>query len=159
MTKLYNYVSKPNNVHRDGLLSPILTPCNKLFHYSTTARANSTNKIDIINWLESIFPGRSKAISFLTEPMSPCCCFYSAFRKRDLYSFDFDLLYNHKLFGDIYCFEGDHIQKLNSPKEIDFSPLPWHILQKDNGIFFAAIRHYMVVLKEGKLPPEFLQKL
>ena len=51
---------------KDGLLSISKGP-KDLRAYAH--RAGSENKDDIIAWLEKTFPGRSRAISVLTEPV------------------------------------------------------------------------------------------
>ena len=42
--------------------------------------------------------------------------------------------------------------------EIDFSALDWHKVDVKKGLLYAVIRHYMIVLKNGIIPPKYITK-
>ena len=44
------------------------------------------------------------------------------------------------------------------PDEIDTSPLPWEKVNASKGLIYGVIRHYLIVLKEGKIPPKYIRK-
>jgi len=41
---------------------------------------------------------------------------------------------------------------------LDFSSPAWETVRDDDDIFFKRIRHYMLVLKNGFLPSEYIKK-
>ena len=41
---------------------------------------------------------------------------------------------------------------------IDYSPLTWEKCDSSKDLLFAVVRHYMLVLKDGVIPPRYLQK-
>lgn len=65
---LYTYVPKKNTLKTDGLYGPSGDSEENLAR-RYGVRAGSTDKMDILNWLESTAPGRSHAVSVLTEPI------------------------------------------------------------------------------------------
>ena len=155
MHKLYNYAPKDLDVLATGLWAPALASRLMLKHYF--GRAKSRTKKGVLTYLERIFLGRSRAISFLTSPITEQCCFYSDFKKdRCLYSIDFDALQKVDLVDAIYRIEGKKFQKI-SAKEIRWNEiLPWE--KVGHGFFFTRIPHYMLIMKEGIVPPEFIKK-
>ncbi|MBQ4471946.1 MAG: hypothetical protein II942_01700 [Alphaproteobacteria bacterium] len=155
MHKLYNYVPKEVDVLTTGLWAPAVAPRESLTHYF--GRAKSHTKKGVLAYLESIFPGRSRAISFLTSPMTKECCFYKDFKKdRILYRVNFDDLKNARLVESIYRIDGKNIKKIPSSKIMWNEKLPWE--KVGNGFFFTKIPHYMIVLKDGIVPSEFINK-
>lgn len=64
--QLYHYAPLKNTVLTEGLLSVsrISTDLKAYAH-----RAGSEDRQEILNWLDNTFPGRSRAISVLTEPI------------------------------------------------------------------------------------------
>ena len=65
--RLYHYAPKENTVLQTGLYSYSKHPSGLKRGYALPAKSNK--KKDIIAWMETVFPGRSKAISCLTEPI------------------------------------------------------------------------------------------
>lgn len=162
--KLYHYVPKKNTVLKDGLLS-ISQGVGNLKVYAE--RAHSNKKTEILSWLESTFQGRSRSISGLTEPIR--------WQKNDpvlkqivdksiLFSFDLSKLIQDGLVESIWLklgskAHGKHEKFVKiSPDEIDLSPLPWKKVDASKGLIFGCIWHYLIVLKDGKIPPEYLHK-
>ena len=64
--KLYTYVPKNSNVLEMGILSVSQVP-EGLLKYGK--RLGTDEPTEILVWLKKTFPGRSRAISVLTEPM------------------------------------------------------------------------------------------
>lgn len=155
MHKFYNYAPKEFDILRTGLWSPVKASCESLNHYF--GRAKSKTKKGVLSYLESLFPGRSYAISFLTSPMTKKCCFYDDFKKdRCLYSVDFEELEKRGLIEVIYRVEGKKIKKISSKEILWNEKLPWK--EVGNGFFFTKIPHYMLVIKDGIIPAEFVTK-
>ncbi|MDR2902279.1 MAG: hypothetical protein LBU87_04145 [Lactobacillales bacterium] len=167
MKKLYHYAPKPNTVLKDGLLSISKNPVN-LKPYSYEHRANSEREEDVMKWLENSFYGRSRCVSGLTEPIKwqGNASMLKGFAKaRELFSFDVEKLFDDGIAEAIYSKHGhnaigleEKIKRITSPKEIDFSPLDWHLCNEEKGVFFGVIRHYFIVLKDGRIPPRYITK-
>ena len=45
---------------------------------------------------------------------------------------------------------------LISVKDIDFSPVDWSICNDKLGRRFAYVRYYLLVIKDGLIPPEYI---
>ena len=162
--KLYHYAPKENTILCKGLLS-ISRSVGNLKAYAE--RAGSDNRKDILNWLESTFPGRSRAISVLTEPIR--------WQNNDpvlkqiadnsvLFSFDLDALAKDQLVESVWVKseskahgKDEKFTQININK-IDTSPLPWEKVNASKGLIYGVIRHYLIVLKEGKIPPKYIRK-
>ena len=156
--KLYHYTPKKNTCLEEGILSVSLLPeC--LHHYAS--RAQSENHEDILKWLDSTFYGRSRSISCFTEPLMLNGKIV-AVDDGCLFSFNIDELVKDNLVESIYkknkSGKGGYIEEFSkvAPDEIDYSPLdfsPYHTEKEITNVFF---RHYMVVLKNGYIPPKYL---
>ena len=156
MHKLYNYAPKEIDVLNTGLWAPAKASRKSLVHYF--GRAKTKTKKGVLTYLETVFPGRSRAISVLTSPMTKKCCFYDDFKKdRILYSVDFDKLKKAGLIEAVYRVEGKSFYKIPTTKILWDEKLPWE--QVGKGYFFTKIPHHMVVLKEAEIPPKFIQEL
>lgn len=162
--KLYHYAPVENTVLKDGLLSVSQSP-RDLKHYFH--RAGSEDRQDIMNWLDSTFPGRSRAVSCLTEQIrwqgnDPMLKWLV--ENRELFSFDLDELVRDGLVEAVWCKDGSDPGGTNEkfyrvePKEIDFSPLSWEKCSQEKDLLFAVIRHYILVLKDGIIPSGYLKK-
>ena len=151
--KLYNYAPKEIDVLNTGLLAPVCASRMALSHYF--GRARTQTKKGILKYLETIFPGRSRAISVLTSPMTSECLYYPDFCcDRKMYSIDFEGLMHKGLIEAIYRVEGKNLYKI-PVQDIQWSEkLPWKNVRE--GLFFKAIPHYMIVMQEGKIPPQYL---
>ncbi|MBQ3695545.1 MAG: hypothetical protein II938_01050 [Alphaproteobacteria bacterium] len=156
MGKLYNYAPKEVDALNTGLWAPLVASRESLAHYF--GRAKSKTKKGVLAYLETIFPGRSRAISFLTAPMTKACCFYSDFKKdRCLYSVDFEALQKAGLVKAIYrCAGRKKLEKITPQQILWDEKLPWE--KVGSGFFFTKIPHYMIVFKKGIIPPEFINK-
>ena len=155
MHKLYNYAPKDLDIQNTGLFAPTLASRESLAHYF--GRAQSKTKKDVLAYLETIFPGRSRAISFLTSPMTQKCCFYDDFRhNRILYSITLDALQKADLIEAIYRIEGKNFKKISTKEILWDEKLPWE--KVGNGFFFTKIPHYMIILKNGIVPAQFIKQ-
>ena len=152
---LYNYAPKDADVLKTGLWAPTKASREALAHYF--GRAKTKTKKGVLAYLETVFPGRGRAISVLTSPMTKKCCFYDDFKKdRILYSVDFNKLQKAGLITAIYRIEGKACKKISEDQILWNEKLPWEKI--GDGLFFTKIPHYMIVLKDGIVPPEFITK-
>lgn len=155
MHKLYNYAPKDADILNSGLWAPILAPRESLSHYF--GRAKTKTKKGVLAYLETVFPGRSRAISLLTSPMTKECVFYDAFKNdRILYSIDFDALRKANLIEAVYRIDGKNFKKILEKEILWDEKLPWE--KVGNGYFFTKIPHYMIVLKNGLIPTTCIYK-
>ena len=155
--KLYHYAPIRNTVFKKGLLSfskgaGVVAPYIK--------RANTDNRAEIIVWMETIFRGRSRSISMITEPIQwndndPMLKEFV--ENHTLFSIELNDLLTDNLIESIWCQDGEKIYPIR-PTEIDLSPLPWEKCSQDKGLFFGVIRHYFVVLKDGILPSQYIRQ-
>lgn len=152
---LYSYIFIPNNVLTEGLKSPVLLDEEMLRHY--TGRAGTCRKGGIEAYLETVFPGRSRAISCLTEqaPDTGCRKIREFKRLRECFCFSEEILKNPQIVESVWQIDGDDIQPVSG---LDFSSPAWETVRDDDNVFFKRIRHYMLVLKNGFLPPEYIKK-
>ena len=165
MMNLYHYAPLKNVVFKNGL-SAVSRMSSELKKYAK--RVGSNKNEDIITWLEGTFPGRSRAISVLTEPVQlqgndPMLKKWV--NQKELIAIDFDKLLKDGLIESVWCKRASDANGLNEkivqiqPEEIDFSPLPWHLCSKKKGLFFGVIPHYFLVIKGGIIPPKYLKSV
>lgn len=163
MKKLYHYCPKNNSVAREGIYS-VFRAGDEVFR-KYYKRAGSETREDVLQWLEKSFSGRSRAVSCLTEKIvwegnDPMLKDLVA--ENSLFSFDLDELICDGLVEAVYCKEGsgpngeNESLKKTDPEKMDFSPLPWHLCNKEKGLLFGVIRHYLIVLNSGFIPPRYL---
>ena len=135
-------------------------------------RAGSEDLEDIKAYLEKQFKGRTRSICCLTE--MPEIEEYEhpylnhIVHEASVVSFELDDLLKDGLVDAIYCkdchetakidYEKENIYRLNSPDEIDTSPLPWHDAKEKYGSPYNMLRHYFIVLNDGYIPPKYLTK-
>ena len=162
--KLYHYAPIKNTILTEGIFS-FAQGAGDIKPY--IRRAKSEKRAEIIRWMEMSFPGRSRAISCITEPIvwqgnDPML--YQFVKERTLFSIDLDRLVADRLIEAVWCQEGQGTAPDQnrfyqvSPEKIDFSPLPWHLCNRDKGLFFGVIRHYFVITKNGHIPPGYLSQ-
>ena len=87
---LYSYITFPNDVLEKGIKAPVLLEEHQLVHYAQ--RAGTFKKEGIVEYLETVFKGRSRAISCLTEPVPDL-------KSRKIQGF--------KKWRDCFCFSED----------------------------------------------------
>ncbi len=160
--KLYHYIPKENDVKNCGILSVSKLP-QELLKYGKRIKSNQPT--EIMTWLEKTFPGRSRAISALTEPVGwqgndPMLKEW--LDTKQLVTIDFPKLLKSGLIESIWCKEGSEAGGVNEkfyqvqPEQIKTTPLDWKKCSQEKGLFFGVIRHYLLVMKEGYIPTEFL---
>lgn len=152
---LYSYIIVPNKVLREGIKAPVLLNEQELRHYA--GRAGTTRKAGIEAYLETVFPGRSRAISCLTEQVPDTGSRkIREFKKlRECFCFSEEILKNKEIVDSVWLIDGDDI---NPAADLDFSSPAWETVRDDDDLFFKRIRHYMLVLKNGFLPPGYIKK-
>ena len=162
--KLYHYAPKKNTVMKDGLfsISKIDRNLKPYIH-----RAGSKNKEEILRWLESTFYGRTRSVSCLTETIkykNNDPTLKKIIKKSELFSFDLDELIKDGLVESIWCKNGSDAGGYNEkfyqvqPEEIDLSPLTWEKVDAAKDLLYAVVRHYLIVLKDGCIPAEYLRQ-
>ena len=162
--RLYHYAPIDNTVLSDGLLS---ISCIQKDLRAYAHRAGSNNREEILAWLDKTFYGRSRAISCLTEPIkwqNNDSVLKRIVDNSALFSFDLSELVKDNLVEAIWCKNGSAAGGYNekffqvSPEEIDFSPLKWERVDAAKDMLYAVIRHYLVVMKNGVIPPKYLTR-
>lgn len=155
--KLYHYAPLENTCLEKGLLSVSKLPeC--LMHYAQ--RVGSENHADIIKWLDNTFPGRSRSVSCFTEPLK--LNGKIVLNSGHLFSFDVDELVKDGLVESIYqktkSGNGGNTEAFRKikPEEIDYTPFDFSPYKTEYDLTHAFFRHYMVVLKNGFIPSEYL---
>ena len=155
--RLYHYAPLQNNIPQQGI-NTFKNGYGDVKPY--TERAGSENRQKIISWMEGCFPGRSRAISVVTEPIKwegNDLMLKEFIEIHRIFSFELNDLIQNEIIESIWCQEGDKIYSVQ-PEEIDFSPLLWEKCNQEKGIFFGVIRHYFIVLKEGVLSPKYIRE-
>lgn len=162
--RLYHYAPRENTVLEQGLLSICKAP-RDLRAYAH--RAGSENRDDIMAWLDKTFAGRSRAISCLTEPIKwqgNDTVLKAIVDRSALFSFELDDLIKAGLVESIWCKNGSDAGGYNEkffevkPEEIDLSPLTWEKVDAAKDLLYAVVRHYLIVLKNGCIPPQYLRE-
>ena len=160
--KLYHYLPKENNARKVGILTLSKKP-EEIKKYGK--RLGTEDVAEITTWLEQSFLGRTRAVSGQTEPVQtkgtdPMLKEWVA--QKELVSIDLDRLLSDGKVESIWCKESsdaygkkEKIYQIQ-PNKIDFTPLPWDKCSQAKGLFFGVIRHYLIVLKEGVIPPEYI---
>jgi hypothetical protein len=160
--KLYHYAPKVNTVKEQGLLSISKGP-RDLRAYAH--RAGSENREDIMAWLDKTFAGRSRAISCLTEPIKwqgNDAVLKAIVERSALFSFELNDLIKAGIVEAIWCKNGSDAGGYNEkfylvkPEDIDLSPLTWEKVDAAKDLLYAVVRHYLIVLKDGCIPPQYL---
>ena len=128
-------------------------------------RAGSENRDEIMAWLDKTFAGRSRAISCLTEPIKwqgNDAVLRKIVERSALFSFELDDLLKAGLIESIWCKNGSDAGGYNEkffevkPEDIDLSPLTWEKVDAAKNLLYAVVRHYLIVLKDGYIPPQYL---
>ena len=162
--RVYTNVPKGSDVLKSGILSVSRLP-NELLKYEK--RVGSNDSQIIVAWLEKTFPGRTRAISVLTEPVrtqgnDPLLKEWVD--QKDLIEIDFDGLLQNDLIESIWCKKSSKADGTDEkiiqiqPNEIDFSPLSWDLCSKEKGLFFGVVRHYFLVMEKGCIPSKYLSQ-
>lgn len=164
MLKMYHYARRENTILQDGLLG-IKKSGRSLRPYAH--RAGTDNPDKIYNWLDNTFNGRSNSISCLTEKIvwqGNDKILKTIVDDCELFSFDLEKLIEDGIVTAIWCKEGsdaggyDEKFKKVELNEVDCSPLTWEKCDSSKDLLFAVVRHYLLVLKDGFIPPKYIKK-
>lgn len=173
MAKCYHYITKGNTALQNGLLSFAQNPQADL-HYYYKRTGGETTHTGIVKWMESCFKGRSRAIRVLSEPIQWTDKSINMFKpfveSADLFSIDLDGLQKDGLIEAVYVLPAirpnlnsdlpkdcdEQLIKLASINEIDFTPIDWSACDEKLGLRFSVIPYYLVVIKGGIIPPEYI---
>lgn len=168
--RLYCYTYFPEAVLKEGYLSAANQSNPKqLIVYKSQAKSEDFGVIK--QYLESTFPGRTRSICALTEyaPLAEYEHPYLNYlvHHAAVVSFDVDELEAAGLLEAVYCKDGkeavkeditqENIRKLNGVEEIDAAPLDWRCCSEKYGSPYNVLRHYMLVLTKGYIPPEYIR--
>lgn len=172
--KMYHYVGKGNNVMEEGLLSFAKNRNADLSYYYKRSGQNTHE--EIVNWMESCFEGRSRAIRCFSEPIQwterSIQCLKNFIDNADGFTINIDALEKDGLLEAVYVSPSvldfpdindypeidELLFKLNSPQEIDFSPIDWSVCDDELGRRFAFVRYYLLIIKGGVIKPKYLSK-
>ena len=171
--KLYHYIAKPNTALKDGILSFAKNPNADLRYYFK--RSNETTHDGIVKWMENCFEGRSRAIRGFSEPIQwteKSMSLKDFVDNADMYSIDLDALDKDGLLEAIYIspsvadcptlkeqWESDELLiKLYDYKDISIRPIDWSVCNDELGRRFSYVPYYLIVIKGGVIPPEYIKK-
>lgn len=171
--KLYHYIAKGNSALTEGILSFARNPRADLTYYYRRSGADTHE--GIVRWMESCFAGRSRGIRAFTEPIkwTPHSLNLKRFvDNADLFSVNLDALAADGRLEAVYVSPpvtevpgikesrdcDEILRKLSGCGEIDFSPIDWSVCNDELGRRFAYVRYYLVVVKDGVIPPRYVSK-
>lgn len=172
--KLYHYVTRGNDVLEKGLLSFAKNPNADLSYYFD--RSGKKTHAEICQWMENCFIGRSRAIRCFSEPIKwtehSVHCLKDFIDNADKFEIDISAMDRDGLIEGVYMSPSvsdvpnikekhgmdEILQKLNGIKDIDFSPIDWSVCDDELGRRFAWVRYYLIVVKDGVIPPKYLKK-
>ncbi len=172
--KLYHYITKGNSALTDGILSFARNPQADLTYYCRRSGADTHE--GIVHWMESCFAGRSRGIRGFTEPikwMRHSLNLKSFVDNADLFAIDLAALDADGRIEAVYVSPSvteisgitesrncdEILQKLSGIEEISFSPIDWSICNEELGRRFAYIRYYLVIVRDGIIPPRYISKI
>ena len=164
--RLYCYTYNADQIMKAGYLSAAVNPNpEQLKVYSS--QAGSDDLDDIKKYLERTLPGRTRAICCLTE-MAPIEAYEHPYldylvHHASVISFELDELLVNNLVDCIYCKDNSQTAKTDicfeniyKVSNIDVTPLDWHNCLEKYGSPWNMLRHYLLVLTQGYIPPQFL---
>ncbi len=172
--KLYHYVTKPNDVLENGLLSFAANPNADISYY--IKRSGCDNKKGIVNWMENCFEGRSRGIRGFSEPIQytkkSVKMFKGFIEGANLFSIDVEAMDNDSLIEAVYLSPAMNItddsqisygtdevlEKMQSYKEIGSFEVDWNKCNDEKELRFSVIPYYIIVVKDGIIPPKYITK-
>ena len=146
--------------------------------YTKCLDENYTTKDGIVSWMENCFKGRSRGIRFFTTPLewhSKSLKIKELIDNCDLLQIDLERLNKDGLVEAIYLkpsifekcnppdiehYKDEYLIKLNSVEDIDFNyAQTFDKCDDDKGLRMAPLRFYVLVIKDGIIPPQYITKL
>ncbi len=135
--------------------------------------AKSENFDDILTYLEQTFDGRLRSICVVTE-IAPQIEYKHPYlnylvHHADVISFDLNQLLKEGIVEAVYCKDlrrtvltdssFENIYKITNIGEMEDTKVDWHLCETEqykNFSPWASIKHYMLVLSKGYIPPEYI---
>ena len=176
---MYAYTYQYDRIKEEGYLSlSLANRADPLFKERLNVHsdnAGSQNPEDIWAYLEGTFRGRTRSICAITEP-APIRTYQHPYLNRlvhraDLVSFDAEKLWQDGIIEAIYCKDmreavkkdlfRENIYPIGALNEIDPAPVDWTLCEKkpySHRSPWAAVKHYFFVLKDGRIPPEYITR-
>ncbi len=171
--KLYHYIHKNNNALTCGIMSFAQNRQADLSYYYKRSGGKTTHA-EIVKWMESCFVGRSRGIRGFTEPIRwsehnrKCLKYFND--ECDCFAIDIDALKHDELLEAVYVSPSvmeqsppntendvdELLLKLNNVEDIDYTPIDWNICDDATGKRFAYVRYYLIVVKGGIIPPQYI---
>lgn len=173
--KLYHYIAKGNDAQQRGILSLAANPQADL-HYYYDRTGGAATHAEVVRWMESCFAGRSRAVRGFTEPIRWTArsikCLKNFIDNADCFAIDITALDRDGLLEAIYVSPpvlsvpnikdgpsvDEVLQKIGGIAEIDYSPIDWSICDDELGRRFAYVRYYLIVVKDGIIPPQYISR-
>lgn len=173
--KLYHYITKGNNAMEKGILSFANNPNADLHYYYDRTGGKTTHK-EICEWMESCFYGRSRAIRAFSEPIQwtehSIHCLKDFTDNADRFEIDISAMDKEGLIEAVYVSPSildipnieekpgmdEILKKLNGIEDIDYTPIDWSVCDDEKRRRFAWVRYYLIVIKDGVIPPKYLKK-
>lgn len=177
--KLYHYITKGNSALTDGILSFANNPNANLSFYEK--RSGVKTHEGIIQWMENCFEGRSRGIRAFSEPIKwtdDSLLLKDFIDNADMFSIDLEALEKDGLIDAVYVSPAmsvdetatpqkgigssgmdEVLQKLNGINHIDLSPVDWSVCNDEFGRRFAFVPYYVIVIKGGVIPPQYIKKI
>ena len=167
--KLYCYTYNADKIMAEGYLSAANNPNPEQLKMYTN-KAHSEDFTEIKKYLESTFKGRTRSISCLTET-APIETYQHPYldwlvHHAQVISFDIEKLQKDGLIKKIYCKDNsqttptdisfENMYEIENISQIDTTPLDWHSCQEKYGSPYNMLRHYILILTKGSIPPEYL---
>ncbi len=175
--KMYVYTYAYDKIKQEGYKSLAMFDKNS-DHCKNILRthrhsAKSDNYDNIWTYLEQSFEGRLLSICVVTEiaPVENYAHPYLNYlvHHADVISFDLTQLIADDLVKAVYCKDlrqtalkdasFENIYKIENIDDIDLEPCDWHLCEKEEYKMispWATIKHYMLVLTKGYIPPEYI---
>ena len=163
-----------DDVLQKGLLSFAKNPKADLSYYFK--RTNKTTHQEIVQWMESCYCGRSRAIRGFTETIKwsekNIHCLKDFIDRSDLFEIDISKMNEDGLIEAVYVSPSvlDYpkaiekqvcdelwIKLQNGIDDIDYSPIDWSVCDDKLERRFAFVRYYLIVVKDGIILPKYLK--
>ncbi len=176
--KTYHYVTKGNHVLQEGIYSFSKSPHVDLNFY--TKRSGQNTQQGISQWMENMFSGYSRGVRCFSEPVQATTQRLQDFiQQSNLFEIDVEKLAQDGLLESVYVSpalppkeelipkalksieeEGtDGFIKLQSYHHISDYPVDWNVCNDEKGWRFAFVPFFLLVLKEGIIPPQYLKQI
>lgn len=174
--KLYHYIAKGNDAQEKGILSFANNQKADLSYYFKRSGGKKTHK-EICEWMESCFAGRSRAIRAFSEPIQwterSIYCLKNFVDNADMFEIDISAMDKDGFIEDVYVSPSildfpnikeeqgmdEILKKLNGISEIDYTPVDWSVCDDKLERRFAWVRYYLIVVKNGVIPPKYITKI